>query len=71
MEPTVTTPKPKPLVITQVSYGLTVNIGNYEAVRFDLTARVDSDTDWRDVFETLRRRSEKIRAQIQDEHQPR
>lgn len=61
------TPKPKPVTITQVSYGRTVNIGNYEAVRFDLTAQVSSDEDWRDVLESLRRKARKLKERIQTE----
>lgn len=58
------TPKPKPVQITQVSYGRTVNIGNYETVRFDLTAVVAPDEDWRDVMESLRRKSRKLKDRI-------
>lgn len=61
------TPKPKPTKITQVSYGLTVNTGNYETVRFDLTAQVAPDEDWRDVLESLRRKSRKLKESIQSE----
>jgi len=61
------TPKPKPTKITQVSYGLTVNIGNYETVRFDLTAQVAPDEDWRDVLESLRRKSRKLKERVHNE----
>jgi len=61
------TPKPKPTKITQVGYGMTVNTGNYETVRFDLTAQVASDEDWRDVLESLRRKSRKVKERIQNE----
>ena len=55
---------PKPTKITQVSYGRTVNIGNYETVRFDLTALVATDEDWRDVMESLRRKARKLKDRI-------
>jgi len=61
------TPKPKPTKITQVSYGMTVNIGDYETVRFDLTACVAPDEDWRDVLESLRRKSRNLKQRIQKE----
>jgi len=60
-------PKPKPIKLTQISYGLTVNVGNYETVRFDLTAQVALDDDWRDVLESLRRKSRKLRERILNE----
>jgi hypothetical protein len=58
-------PKPKPTKITEVSYGMTVNTGNYETVRFDLTAQVAPDEDWRDVLDSLRRKSRKLKERIQ------
>lgn len=58
-------PKPKPTKITQVSYGMTVNTGNYETVRFDLTAQVAPDEDWRDVLDSLRRKAHKLKERIQ------
>jgi hypothetical protein len=62
------TPKPKPPgKIVQVSYGMTVNIGNFENVRFDLTAQVAPDEDWREVLEALRIRSRRIRKRYQEE----
>lgn len=60
-------PKPKPTKITEVSYGMTVNTGNYETVRFDLTAQVAPDEDWRDVLDSLRRKSRKLKERIQSE----
>lgn len=60
-------PKPKPTKITQVSYGMTVNTGNYETVRFDLTAQVAPDEDWRDVLDSLRRKSRKLKERIQSD----
>lgn len=61
------TQKPKPTKLTQISYGLTVNVGNYETVRFDLTAQVAPDEDWRDVLESLRRKAHNIKQRIQSE----
>lgn len=60
-------PKPKPTKITSISYGMTVNTGNYETVRFDLTAQVAPDEDWRDVLESLRRKSRNIKQRIQQD----
>jgi len=57
-------PKPRLTKINQVSYGRTVNIGNYETVRFDLTALVAPDEDWRDVMESLRRKARKLKERI-------
>lgn len=59
--------KPLPGKIVQVSYGMTVNIGNYENVRFDLTAQVAPDEDWREVLEALRTRSRRIKERYQKE----
>ena len=55
-------------VMSSVSYGLTVNIGNYETVHFDLTAQVAPDEDWRDVLDSLRRKSENLKAVIRQDH---
>jgi hypothetical protein len=44
---------------------MTVNTGNYETVRFDLTAQVAPDEDWRDVLDSLRRKSRKLKERIQ------
>ena len=62
-----TPPKTKPTHITQVSYGMTVNIGNFETVRFDLTAQVAPDEDWRDILASLKRKSLNIRAHTYEE----
>ena len=59
--------KPKPIRITEVSYGMTVSLPKYESVRFDLTAVVSLDDDWRDVLESLRRKSRKLKERIQNE----
>ena len=40
--------------ITEVSWGKTVNIGNFETVRLDLTARVNEGQDWREVLRAIR-----------------
>jgi len=40
--------------ITQVSYGRTINTGNYESIRVDLTAVVSKNERWEDVMEDLR-----------------
>lgn len=61
------TQKPKPIKLTQVSYGHTVNIGNYETVRFDLTAQVAPDENWRDVLESLRRKARNVKQRILSE----
>ncbi len=64
-EPTKKPPLPGKIV--QVSYGMTVNIGNFENIRFDLTAQVALDEDWREVLEALRIRSRRIKERYQDE----
>lgn len=40
--------------ITSVSYGRTINMGNYESVRIDLTAAVTAKDDWHEVLEDLK-----------------
>ena len=40
--------------ITQVSFGRTINIGNYESVRIDLVAEVGQDK-WEDTLQDLER----------------
>ncbi len=45
--------KANKLIIVQVSYGRTVNIGSYESIRFDLTARVEPGDSWRAVYRKL------------------
>ena len=40
--------------ITKVSYGRTINMGNYESVRIDLTADVPLGEDHQDVIEELK-----------------
>lgn len=40
--------------VKQVSFGRTVNMGNYESVRFDLVADVGPGESHLDVLETLK-----------------
>jgi hypothetical protein len=40
--------------IKSVSYGRTINMGNYESVRVDLVASVPAGEDWREVLEDLK-----------------
>lgn len=40
--------------ITEVSWGKTINIGNFENVRLDLKARVNEGQDWREVLRAIR-----------------
>lgn len=40
--------------ITEVSWGKTVNIGNFETIRLDITARVNKGQDWREVLRAIR-----------------
>lgn len=47
-------PPKKPLRISQVHYGKTVNIGDYESVRLELTADVGPEEDWKEVLQRLR-----------------
>lgn len=49
--------------ITKVSYGRTVNMGNYESVRFDLEARVDETEEWLDVYDELIKECLKLEKQ--------
>jgi hypothetical protein len=61
-------PKPKPIRIIQIAYGYTINIGNYENVRTELTASVDQDDDWREVLASLRRKLDNIKKFEQDRY---
>ena len=66
-----TTPEPKPKMplpgkVVRVSYGLTVNTGNFETTRFDLTAEVAPDEKWQDVMDALRVRCDRIKRRITD-----
>jgi hypothetical protein len=40
--------------IKRVSYGRTINMGNYESVRLDLVADVPADERWQDVLDELK-----------------
>ena len=60
-------PKPKPVKITEVSYGMTVSLPAYENIKFHLTAEVGPDEGWREVIESLRRKARKLKARINDE----
>ena len=46
--------KEQPIEITEVSFGYTANLGNYESARVDLKARVNKGQDWQAVLEELR-----------------
>jgi hypothetical protein len=48
--------------ITQVAYGRTINVGNYESVRIDLTARVTEDEEWQQVLAALKEKMRKLAA---------
>ena len=61
------TPKPKPITITSLSYGMTVALPAYENVKFELTAQVTLDEDWREVLDSLRRKAAKIKERIQND----
>jgi len=62
-----TLPVKKPLRITKVNYGKTVNIGDYESVRLELTADVGPDEDWRDVLQRLRLTISKIEPRFKQD----
>ncbi len=49
--------------IKRVTYGRTVNMGNYESVRLDLTADVPEDEKWQDVLDDLRGEMLKLEKQ--------
>jgi hypothetical protein len=40
--------------IIEVTWGKTVNLGNFENVRLDLKARVNTGQNWREVLAALR-----------------
>ena len=40
--------------VIQVAWGKTLNIGGYETVRLDITARVNEGEDWREVLRALK-----------------
>lgn len=62
-----TLPVKKPLRITKVNYGKTVNIGDYESVRLELAADVGPDEDWRDVLQRLRLTISKIEPRFKQD----
>lgn len=59
--------KPKPITITEVKYGMTVSLPQFENVKFEMVATVAPDEDWRDVLESLRRKSLKLKERIREE----
>ena len=59
--------KPKPVKITEVCYGMTVSLPNYENIKFHFTAEVTPEEDWRDVLESLRRKARKLKVRINEE----
>ncbi len=40
--------------IVSITWGRTINLGNYESARLDITARVNPDQDWREVLKALK-----------------
>lgn len=56
--------------IIQVSWGKTVNIGNYENIRLDLTARVNRGQDWREVLKALRHLVREQEIAIREKRRP-
>lgn len=67
MAETPEAPKPKAIKLTEVKYGMTVSLPNFENVKFELTAEVGPDEDWREVLESLRRKGRKLKERIQTE----
>ncbi len=53
--------------IQSVSYGRTINMGNYESVRIDLTATVTSGEDYRDTLNDLKTEMLKLEKQTRRE----
>lgn len=49
------------LKITQINYGLTINLGNYESCRIDFLAQVNPDVD--DLQEIYKKLSELVNAE--------
>lgn len=60
-------PAKKPLRISQVHYGKTVNIGDYESVRLELTADVGPEEDWKEVLQRLRTTIAKIEPRFKED----
>jgi hypothetical protein len=55
--------------ITKITYGRTVNIGNFENVRFDFTAEVPPEEDYRRVLGELKRLADREEARIRREYE--
>ncbi len=55
--------------IFEITYGKTVNIGNYESVRLDLTARVPAGKSYADILARLKQIMVMEEAAIHDEAQ--
>lgn len=53
--------------ITSITYGRTINVGNYESVRIDLTARVDAGEDWHEVLKDLKGELLKLEKRSKEE----
>ena len=56
------------LNITQISYGATLNIGNYESVKFELTVRVDPGQDAKAVFWTLKHKCDELKVLLKEKY---
>ena len=57
--------------ITSISYGKTINIGNYQSVRVELSADVDEHIEsYRDVLSQLRGLLQNEETQIRLENSP-
>ena len=65
--PSATPSQKRPGVIISVSYGATVNIGDFETIRFDLSAAVAPDERWQDVLERLRGLVDKHKVRVKKE----
>jgi len=69
LKPTEKLPEKRPGTIRRVSYGITVNIGNFETVRFELSADVDPHAErWQDVMARLRGLCDKQKHIILKDH---
>lgn len=58
------------LEITEVLLGRTVNTGNYENVRFDLTAKVRPGQAWQDVYNALAQEVADLEQQMRNPDVP-
>lgn len=62
------TPAPqKPLKITEISYGKTLNIGEFESIHLRLTADVNADEDWKEVLQRLRVTIAKLEPRLRED----